>query len=502
MRNGDVTGNTLSWGDFQKSIAGTLQESGQTPELSSAMADWFMESALTKGLGSTGTQAIAGVTTGGDATTMESLYDEVVSTELNMKDHATIWNDLEKVPVLEEYVQKVDMNSYGGGRRLGFINSQTPTGGVTAKNPNLKRNGIPVRWVGGRFQTFTSLNSQRTLGLNVDPAVGNASELNSEARLQAMILNASELCWHGDNDVNPLEPFGIIPQVREAYSKKKPTRINMKGLPITRDFVPKLRQMLRNAGGGWTHFYGAPTMYADLELSLLDSIRRADGDRASLGMYSDEAIIRDLGGNRATAKLREDQFLETLGDDSFSADPDAPIRPSAVAAAAATATAANFWGSYLAQATYYYSVCAVGINGRSAVRTATASVLVGTTEKVNLTITNADAGTVFFEVYRGTTASNRQYLGRISATGKVAGDTVVFVDDGEFYPGTSQAVALTIKAMKRCKSIHICQLLPTTKVELPGELVAKQGGWICGFTPRVLNEEHNIVLENVGRYVA
>ena len=80
-------------------------------------------------------------------------------------------------------------------------------------------------------------------------------------------------------------------------------------------------------------------------------------------------------------------------------------------------------------------------------------------------------------------------------------DTVKFTDDGEFYPGCSTAVALSIKAMKRCQSIHICQLLPTTKVDLPGELVASQGGWICGFTPRVLNEEHNIILENVGRYV-
>lgn len=494
-------GNTLSWKDFSKSV-----EAAYAPrfgvDVAAGMAEAFMESALEKGLASTGTQAIAGVTTGGDATTMESLYDEVVSTELNMKDHATIWNDLQKVPVFEEFVQKVDMNSYGGFRRGGFINPNVASGGVVGRVPNLKRNGIPIRWVGGRYQTFTNLNSQRTLGLNVDPAVGNATELNSEARLQAMILNANELCWHGDNDINSLEPEGILKQIRAHYTKGKPTRLDMKGQPITRDFVPTLRTMLRLAGGFWTHFYGAPTMYNDLELSMLSDIRRVDGQPATLGMYPEDALIRDLGGKKGTSLLREDQFLETLGDEPTASDDGAPTRPSSVTAAAATnAAGTNFWGSNLSAGVYYYSVAAVGINGRSAIRALTGSVTVTTGQAVTLTITNADAGTVFFEVYRGTTATNRKYLYRVTAEGIGAGSTQTFTDDGEWWPGCSTAVALTIRPMRKCQSVHIAQLLPTTKVELPADLMAREAGWICGFTPRVMNEVHNVEIVNIGRWV-
>lgn len=498
--NAPVTGNTLSWKDFQNSISTNFAKSFGA-DIANGIADVFLEQALQKGLASTGTQAIAGVTTGGDATTMEALYDEVVSTELNMKDHATIWNDLQKVPVTEEFVQKVNMNSYGGFRRGGFINSGVASGGVMSRAPHLRRDGIPIRWVGGRFQTFTSLNSQRTIGFNTDPAIGNATELNSEASLQQMILNANGLVWHGDYDVNGLEPYGIISQIRGAYSRNKPTRINMKGLPITRDFVPKLRQMLKAMGGNWTHFYGAPTLYADLEISMLGDIRRTDGQPATLGMYPEEAMIRDLGGNKATSKLREDLDLENLGGDDFVGSDNAPLRPSAVAGAAVAATTPNFWGSYLPASVYYYSVASVGINGRSQVRTVATGLIVGATQKVELAITNADAGTVFFEVYRGSTAGNRQYLGRISCEGVAPGDSVVFTDDGEFVAGTTTAVALTIRPMKKCQSIHICQLLPTTKVNLYPDLMATEGGWICGFTPRVLNEEHNIILENVGRLV-
>ncbi|HEY0075545.1 MAG TPA: hypothetical protein VGB77_15715 [Abditibacteriaceae bacterium] len=493
-------GNTLSMRDFQKSISAAYAPRFGA-DVAAGMAEAFMEDALSKGLASTGTQAIAGVTTGGDATTMEALYDEVVSTELNMKDHATIWNDLQKIPVFEEFLQKVDMNSYGGFRRGGFINPNVASGGVTSRIPNLKRQGIPVRWVGGRFQTFTNLNSQRTLGLNVDPAVGNAGELNSEARLQQMILNANELCLHGDNDINSLEPYGILQQIRAHYTKGKPTRIDMKGQPITRDFVPTLRTALRLAGGNWSHFYGAPTMYNDLELSMLGDIRRTDGQAVTLGMYPEEALIRDLGGKKGTSLLREDQFLETLGDEPTVSDDGAPTRPTTVtAAAAANAAGTNFWGSNLAAGVYFYSVAAVGINGRSAVRALTGSVTVSAGDAVTLTITNADAGTVFFEIYRGTTATNRQYLSRVTAEGVAAAGATTFKDDGEWRPGCSTAIAMTIRPMKKAQSIHIAQLLPTTKVELPPELMASEGGWICGFTPRVMNEVHQVVIENIGRY--
>jgi len=71
MRNADISGNTLSHDDFRKSIMGAYQPRFGD-DVASAMADIFMESALEKGLGSTGTQAIAGTTTGGDATTMEN----------------------------------------------------------------------------------------------------------------------------------------------------------------------------------------------------------------------------------------------------------------------------------------------------------------------------------------------------------------------------------------------------------------------------------------------
>ncbi len=500
MRNADLQGNVLSMRDFSKSVETMFRP--RFGDSASDIASAYIESALEKGLDSTGTQAIAGQTVGGDALTMEALHDEVVSTELNMKDHATIWNDLQKVPVLEEFIQKTDMSAYGGFRRGGFINPRQATGGVVSRTPKLKRKGLAVRWVGGRFQTYTSLNSQRTLGLNTDPAVGNAAELNSEARLQAMILNANELCWHGNNSVNSLEPDGIIEQIRLGNTVKKPTRVNMKGMPIVRDTLPMVRRMIRNAGGKWTHFYGAPTMYEDLEVSMLGDIRRTDGGAVTLGMYPDTALIRDLGGNAAYAKLREDQFLENLGEDPTVGDDGCPIRPSAVTATVVNATVNNAWGVQgMASGIYSYSVAAVGINGRSAVREVAAIVIVGANKNVQLDIQNADAGTVFFEVYRGSTSTNRQYLGRVSAEEVEVGELATFVDDGEFLPGCTQAVALTITLSKRCNSIHIAQLLPTTKVDMAPELMAREAGWICGFTPRVMNEPHCIVFENVGRYV-
>lgn len=495
--------NILSYDDFFKPLVRNYSQNfskGAAEEIAAA----HLHGTINKGLNTTGTIATDG-TTGGDALKQQDVLKQIAVAELQASSHATLWNWIKKVPTYSDVVERTMLDSWGGRRRGGFINSQSASGQLEGSDPSLERSSLPVRWMGGRYQVFRSALAMQSLQFGADPIMGGAEDVASTAKAQQLILNANEMCWFGDPDKNALEPHGVLRQIRDVNSSRFITRYNMKGRPVTPETMPEIEEILRSQGGLWTDFFWSPSAFADMRKSMLSFIRTQSGSALTLGTYTDEALIMDMAGNRDVAKLRIDNFLDAPPADNEADGPNPPTAPTSATITVSSSDVINAWGDTLDAGTYNYKVRAVGVNGWSAMVTGDAAAAPSGSQKVVVTIKNAatnNKGDVaYFDVFRGEGANGDvKYLGRVKANDAAGGADVVFYDDGEFVPGCSTAAALTNRKFGMGgQEMMVRQLYPMTKVRLPNDVMAEQAAWIMGFTPQVVVPQFCLVLENVGR---
>lgn len=492
----------LGYEDFVSYIAGNYQFLGQ--DGAQMMAERRLGE-LVKSLATTGIVPADG-TTGADALKQEDLLPTIMSTELTAQFFAPFWTALHKKPTISDVVQQTNLTDYGGPSKRGggFIDSSLATGGISAIDPALDRRALPVKFMGAQYQVLRSALAVEALGLGVNPDAGNAEQVAAESRLQQLIIQANWMAWHGRNAVNSHEPSGVLDQIRSEHTAAKPTRFNLNGSPITQETMADIKRLLYSNGAIWTQFWAPPTVLGDIEKQLIPHTRFSPGEAMTIGNYADQILTQGLGGDTKRSQVyRDDHLSPKRTIEPTVAESGAPLKPASVSAAASNAASTNVWSSYLPAGSYYYSVAAVGLAGVVSDVTAASVVAPTAAQKVTLTITNAAqaAGTVkYFEIYRGTSTTNRQYLTRIAAESVGSGGTATFVDDGEWVPGTSTCAALQILPRPNNNyDIQVRQLLPILKVKLPTALFAEQGGWVLGFTPQVCMPAFQLILENVGQ---
>lgn len=122
----------------------------------------------------------------------------------------------------------------------------------------------------------------------------------------------------------------------------------------------------------------------------------------------------------------------SLEDSRFLSGKTAPNRPNIGAPSApafSVQPAASGSGSLLAAGSYRYVITAENERGESFATNAAANTTVLAGQLVTMTIA-AQAGVTHFNVYRGTTAANAKYIGRVQASG-----ATVFTDLGNKAPG-------------------------------------------------------------------
>lgn len=460
---------------------------------------------LNKALATTGIVPQDG-TMGADALKREDIVNEVQVTELDYKKYAPLWHWFTKKPCYSDVVQLTELDDWGGEDDLGFLDEGLTDGGLSAIDPNIERDVTPVKWLGQHGQVMRTALAVEALGIGGDPAIGNAGEISSEARLQRLMLSANYLGWHGSYTHNRSEFSGLLAQIRSAHkrgSDNKITRINCAGQPITQDLLADIEQQLFDNGGEFTDLWWGSTSLADTKKQLDVGQRYQPGSGLTLGNFADGYVVQSVGLDPQIVKLHRDRHLDAPKWDGTHADSNSastPLKPSAVAAANSATNAKNVWDSYLPASTYYYAVCGVSAKGRSAVRAAAAPVVVGASEKAVVTITNNSTDTKFFMVFRGTSATNLKYVGRVIAHGLTVGQTTQFEDKGEYIPGTSTAVAVSARPRRGgFNSVMFRQLWMCDKIVLPNAIMSEQFAWIMAGTPQVLNRPHHVILENIGR---
>ncbi len=465
-------------------------------------------SGLSKALTSDSNIAIAG-TVGGESLKIQDLTQTLANAELNSKDHAPLWNFLKQVPCDSDVVEMTQMQSYGRHRGGGYLRTNIKSGGLRSRDPKMEREVTPVRWTGQRWQTFTTLNSQRTLSFNNDPVVGGADQVNSMAAMESLILDNNYLGWHGNFSVNHYEPNGLIQQTVLAHDGsdyRTVTIIDLKGEPITPETLPIITKTLRAKGAVWTDFWHGNQTEADLEIMMESIVRSETGQRLTLGLIPEGQMVKAMGGKVGESKFHMDLMLDPIfPDDTFGADPEAPVKPTSVTGANSSAgSVTNPLGGKLPAGVYTYSVSAVGTNGRSDVRPIAASVTVNGSQKAVLTITNGadtagDYSVDYFEIWRAAVGGTRRYLTRIPANGVANGATVTFEDKGEFVPGCSSAFAMSNRPNGVGGASWMIRMLhPIAKVILPQDVLANEAAYICGWTPQGLTRTHNVVIRNIG----
>ena len=363
----------LSFPEFEEGLKTEIKKSigpYGTSEVTDALADAYVRSMIEKSLQATGAIPVQS-TSGGDALKMQDIIAMVQNVDLNADEYAVFFRNLPKVPLYNDVAERTALTALGGSIGGGFLSLNNVTGGIDAVDPTLKRETLKVKWYGGRYTTNMSVNALRTLGLNVDPMTGNAHRLSMQARLEMLYQHLNFHAWHGDSSKNVNEWDGVIKQIRDASSTARPTRYNLAGNAMTPDHIPVVQQMLfDNGSGNWNQMWWPARVLSSLKQQMIPTNRTAPGQMLTLGNPLDAYLVEQFGGDPQRASFKRDYWLGmgSLMLELSTAETGAPTKPTTVAVTAQTAAASNVWSTYLASGTYFYSVEAVGLKGRSDLR--------------------------------------------------------------------------------------------------------------------------------------
>jgi hypothetical protein len=177
-----------------------------------------------------------------------------------------------------------------------------------------------------------------------------------------------------------------------------------------------------------------------------------------------------------------------IEDSRFLSGKTAPLRPiiGAPAAPASATGAASGTGALIPAGTYVYLVTAE--NERSeGVAVASAGVAVTSGQHVSLTIAGV-AGATHYNVYRGISATNAKYIGRMAANGAAS---VVFTDLGNKAP----AFVTGYLIQKDCWGFH--ELAPYSRMKLAISDLSVPEAHFCFRTLAGYQPRKNVIVDNL-----
>jgi hypothetical protein len=224
----------------------------------------------------------------------------------------------------------------------------------------------------------------------------------------------------------------------------------------------------------------ADKMYLDpISLSHYNKIAHAK-ERIFLAGSAQEATGAELRKQWVASGMVELEASRFLSGKTRPARPrvGSPVAPVAPTAAAAA-------GGNLAAATYVYYVTAANERGESV---ASAAVSQAATAGQRITLTIAPVGQAkYYNVYRGTTAANAKFIGRVKAA---AGNTT-FIDLGNKQPGSVTGFLVQSNTM----GLH--QLAPYSRLKLAISDLSLPEAHFRFLALAVYQPRKNVVIDNI-----
>ena len=295
---------------------------------------------------------------------------------------------------------------------------------------------------------------------------------------------------------------GFFKQIDDGADMQNSIRLDMQGAPADKNLLEYVAQIATNNSTEFTDLYFPNEGIRDLRQSLFPEQRLNENARdGSVGAAFDRFLVEALNGNPRYMQIRRNQML-TLGVKGGiprNIPPNTSVNgPSSSGATVTGAGAANVALPYrpgLPAGTYYYTAVPVGKGGWGApVTSAGIAATIG--QKINLTISFADATIEYFLLFRNpadqqTSATSAQ---KFMAMVNRSGGSTTYTDDGYAVPNTYHICGLTMTS----DEIVFKQLLPVVKRPLPQDLMSNSYGILMFGTPLFKVPLHNLHVVNVG----
>lgn len=397
-------------------------------------------------------------------------------------DEVKLFKSIPKVPAfntVEEY-NRLLAYSRGGARQfdLGWM---TEGDLPEEEDSTYQRVTVLMKFLGavGRVTHVASV---------IRPAHGNVIAMETMNKTMYMLQQLENALFFGDSSVLPEQFDGLFKLISDGAPDNV---LDLRGQPLTEDFMNDVLLRHRDNFGTGTDFYSATGPFGDLAKQVYD--RQRFGIAPAPGVLG--ATINAFQGQHGRTNLHDSIFIQpgglavVAGIGLASKRPGVPV---ITVAPAAAANPASLFGVGDA-GTYIYQVVAGSRYGRSAPVTS-AAVIVAAGDGVTFTVADVGPGTSYYEVYRtaaGGAAATAKLITRVARTGA----TQVITDLNADIPGTSKAFSL----MQNQRSFAWAQLLPMTRIPLATIDTSIRWAQVLYGGVKVYTPAKNVVIKNVGR---
>jgi hypothetical protein len=430
------------------------------------------------------------------ALAVEDLSPVLASAEMR-EEQLNLWNNMPKEEAYSLDVEFTRLETFGEDGMDGFIASNDA--GIVS-DPRFYRGLKTVKYLAVKGQVTLPAQAVNLVGFR---GVGkNAMDTSEEIKMRELLRHIERNLWWGNSTVNPLMWDGFFKQIDDGADMQNSIRLDMQGAPADKNLLEYVAQIATNNSTEFTDLYFPNEGIRDLRQSLFPEQRLNENARdGSVGAAFDRFLVEALNGNPRYMQIRRNQML-TLGVKGGiprNIPPNTSVNgPSSSGATVTGAGAANVALPYrpgLPAGTYYYTAVPVGKGGWGApVTSAGIAATIG--QKINLTISFADATIEYFLLFRNpadqqTSATSAQ---KFMAMVNRSGGSTTYTDDGYAVPNTYHICGLTMTS----DEIVFKQLLPVVKRPLPQDLMSNSYGILMFGTPLFKVPLHNLHVVNVG----
>ena len=256
-----------------------------------------------------------------------------------------------------------------------------------------------------------------------------------------VLKSAEYMCFHGNEDVIPLEFDGVLRQIEKS---KNPNIYDVRGETIGsvgEDIITEPVRMIHEQGGDGNKLFMPSILVQDIQNLVRDRIRFLAGGVSAMAPVISEyptayGTTVDFGSSAGG-----DRLFYVKGEILPSTKPSAPEAPSNVTSSTATDTKSKFSTSDAGN--YKYSVHAINKRGVSVAKNLTTVVAVSAGQKVTLTITPSTKGDETGYIICRSAKDGDVLMEMIRIPRNMGSPTTEFVDLNQDLPGTASLVVLT-----------------------------------------------------------
>jgi len=438
---------------------------------------------LAKALG-TGTANTSTYVQGGAPFRVQSL-EGILKVVTYQDRNIVFWKDIPKLQAfntVEEYNQLTSYGSTGSG----FFSE----GGLpTEDDSTYVRQTALVKFMG----TTGVVTHPLTL---VRSAHGDVIGREAKNRTLWLLQRVEEALFGGNSAINPFAFDGLEKQVvtANAASQLQENVIDLRGAALDEETSENLSRVVADNFGTLTTLYAGNKVLTDLSKQILPNGRFSlpYGDKEGRLGYR----VRFFDSQVGSYELKPNVFLKAGGPCPTVADAGTsatgtivnPLLVGGIAKSAITQTS-----QFTAGATYSYRISSIGAAGETVPSGQLAQAVAGSTECVQLVITNV-TGATGYKVYRAPAGTTTGHL-LMTTIPATVGATTTFVDANADLPGTSKAYGVMIDPDQ---GLAFKQLAPLMKMDLATVAASYRFMVLLYGVPIVYSPLKQVVIKNIG----